>query len=88
MTDLTQEQIQKVLQGIAIPPQPQIMVDLQMEQMSPDCSISAIADLIGQDIGLAGSILKTVNSPFYGLSNKITSINQAVNLLGVKSVSI
>ncbi len=86
MTDLTQEQIQKVLQGIAIPPQPQIMVDLQMEQMSPDCSINAIADLIGQDIGLAGSILKTVNSPFYGLSNKITSINQAVNLLGVKSV--
>jgi len=86
MTDLTQEQVQKVLQGIAIPPQPQIMVDLQMEQMSPDCSINAIADLIGQDIGLAGSILKTVNSPFYGLRNKITSINQAVNLLGVKSV--
>lgn len=86
MTDLTQEQIQKVLQGISIPPQPQIMVDLQMEQLSPDCSINAIAALIGQDIGLAGSILKTVNSPFYGLSNKITSINQAVNLLGVKSV--
>ncbi|MGH1371780.1 MAG: HDOD domain-containing protein [Cellvibrionaceae bacterium] len=86
MTDLTQEQIQKVLQGISIPPQPQIMVDLQMEQLSPDCSINVIADLIGQDIGLAGSILKTVNSPFYGLSNKITSINQAVNLLGVKSV--
>ena len=86
MTDLTQEQIQKVLQGISIPPQPQIMVDLQMEQMLPDCSITAISDLIVQDIGLAGSILKTVNSPFYGLSNKITSIHQAVNLLGVKSV--
>lgn len=86
MTDLTQEQIQKILQGIVIPPQPQIMVDLQMEQMSPNCSIKAIAELIGQDIGLAGSILKTVNSPFYGLANKITSIHQAVNLLGVKSV--
>ncbi len=85
-SDLTPEQVQKILQGISIPPQPQIMVDLQMEQMSPDCSIQSIAELIGQDIGLAGSILKTVNSPFYGLSNKISSINQAVNLLGVRSV--
>ncbi len=85
-TDLTQEQVQSILQGIAIPPQPQIMVDLQMEQLSPDCSIKNIADLIGQDIGLSGSILKTVNSPFYGLSNKITSITQAVSLLGVNSV--
>lgn len=84
--DLSQEQIQKILQGISIPPQPQIMVDLQMEQMQPECSINAIAKLISQDVGLAGSILKTVNSPFYSLSNKITSIQQAVNLLGVKSV--
>lgn len=86
MLELTQEQVQKILQGISIPPQPQIMVDLQMEQMSPNCDINEIAKLIGQDVGLSGSILKTVNSPFYNLSNKITSINQAVNLLGVNSV--
>jgi HD-like signal output (HDOD) protein len=86
MVELTQEQIQKVLQGIAIPPQPQIMVDLQMEQMMPGCSLDNIAKLISQDVGLAGAILKTVNSPFYGLSNKITSISQAVSLLGSKTV--
>ena len=86
MAELTPAQIEKILQGISIPPQPQIMVDLQMEQMSPNCDINEIAKLIGQDVGLAGSILKTVNSPFYNLSNKITSINQAVNLLGVNSV--
>ncbi len=85
-SELTQDQIQSVLQGISIPPQPQIMVDLQMEQCSPDCSISAIAKIISQDVGLAGSVLKTVNSPFLGLANKITSVTQAVNLLGVKSV--
>lgn len=85
-TELSPEQIRKVLQGISIPPQPQIMVDLQMEQLQRDCSIDNIAKLISQDVGLAGSILKTVNSAFFGLSNKITSINQAVNLLGDKSV--
>jgi HD-like signal output (HDOD) protein len=85
-TDLTQEQISRILQGIAIPPQPQVMVDLQMEQFSPQCSIDSIAKLISQDVGLSGSILKTVNSPFFKHSNKITSIHQAVNILGVNSV--
>jgi len=35
---------------------------------------------------LAGTILKVVNSSLYGLKNKITSIEQAVNLLGMDSV--
>ena len=84
--NLTDEQITQVLQGISIPPQPQIMVDLQMEQVSPDCSIKRIAELISQDVGLSGSILKTINSPFYALKNKITSIQQACNLMGIGSV--
>ena len=83
---LTDDQITQVLQGISIPPQPQIMVDLQMEQISSDCSINRIAALISQDVGLSGSILKTINSPFYGLKNKITSIQQACNLMGINSV--
>jgi HD-like signal output (HDOD) protein len=86
MAELTSEQIAQILQGITIPPQPQVMVDLQMEQCSPRCDIDTIAKLISQDVGLSGSILKTVNSPFFKHSNKITSIHQAVNLLGVNSV--
>lgn len=84
--ELTSEQIKNLLQGITIPPQPQIMVDLQMEQLNPNCSVEEITKLISQDIGLSGSILKTVNSTFFGLKNKIVSINQAINLLGIKSV--
>jgi len=85
-TDLTNEQIETLLHGIAIPPQPQILVDLQMEQVSPASNIDNIAKLISQDVGLSGSILKTVNSPFMKRSNTITSINQAVNLLGANTV--
>lgn len=84
--ELTPDQIKSVLAGISIPPQPQIMVDLQMEQMSPDCSIVRIAELISHDVGLSGSILKTVNSSFFRHSNTITSVKQAVSLLGIKSV--
>ncbi len=83
---LTQEQIADVLLGIKIPPQPQILVDLQIEQIMPDPDLKRIASLISRDVGLAGTILKVVNSPFYGLSNKITSVDQAVSLIGLDSV--
>ena len=84
--ELTSEQIQQSLQGISVPPQPQIMVDLQMEQYMPDPDLEVIAKLISQDPGLSGALLKIVNSPYYGLSNKITAIQRAVNLLGSRSI--
>ncbi len=84
--ELTAEQIQQALQGISVPPQPQIMVDLQMEQYMPDPDLETIAKLISQDPGLAGALLKIVNSAHYGLSNKIASIQRAVNLLGSRSI--
>lgn len=83
---LSQEQVSKILQGIFVPPQPQILVDLQMEQIMPDPDIKRIANLIAKDVGLSGTMLKFVNSPFYGLGNKITSIEQAVSLLGINTV--
>ncbi|HBO4323986.1 TPA: HDOD domain-containing protein [Pseudomonas aeruginosa] len=69
-----------------MPPQPQIMVDLQMEQVMPNPDLKNIARLISQDPGLSGALLKLVNSPFFGLANRITSIQRAVNLLGSRSV--
>ncbi len=52
--ELSAEQIRRVLQGISVPPQPQIMVDLQMEQVMPVPDLKAIARLISQDPGLSG----------------------------------
>lgn len=84
--ELTAEQIHQALQGISIPPQPQIMVDLQMEQYMPDPDLKVIARLISQDPGLSGALLKIVNSPYYGLTNRISSIQRAVALLGSRSI--
>ena len=84
--ELSAEYIQQVLQGISVPPQPQIMVDLQMEQVMPNPDLRTIAKLISHDPGLSGALLKLVNSPFFGLTNRIASIQQAVNLLGCNTV--
>jgi len=84
--DLDPNQIDKILQGISIPPQPQVMVDLQMEQYHPNPDIGRIANLIAQDVGLSGTMLKIVNSSAFGLANNITSVQQATVFLGIKSV--
>ena len=83
--ELSSQQISQALQGISVPPQPQIMVDLQMEQYMPDPDLEVIARLIAQDPGLSGALLKIVNSPYYGLTNKIASIRRAVTLLGSRT---
>jgi len=84
--EFSPEQIQQVLQGISIAPQPQIMVDLQFEQYMPDPDLDTISRLIAQDPGLSGALLKLVNSPHFGLADKVGSIQRAVALLGTRSI--
>jgi len=84
--DLETSKIEEMLRGIKIPPQPQILVDIQMELAMPGFDAGDIARLISHDVGLSGNILKVVNSSFFGLKNKIVSVSQAISLLGINSV--
>lgn len=77
---------QQILKGITIPPQPQVMVDLCMEMHSPSVNLSHLAGIIAKDVGISGGVLKVINSPFFGMRSKITSIQQALSLLGIKDV--
>src|SRR5690606_16236892 len=42
---------------------------------------------VAADVGLAAAMLKTVNSPLYGLRSKATSVQQALILLGLRNVA-
>jgi len=83
---LTQENIEKILKGITIPSPPQIIADLQMEMAMPEPDLNEMADMISKDPGLAGGVLKTLNSPFYG-NREIASISKAVMMLGMTTVA-
>lgn len=78
--------IEEMLKGINIPTPPQIVADLQMEMASEEPDMNAMSDMISSDVGLAGAILKIVNSPFYAGRGSISSISQAVMHLGIKVV--
>jgi len=83
---LDQSETRKLLSSIQIPPQPEIVMALMHEKNSDDPDIQKISRLISNDAGIAAAVLKTVNSPFYGLNRKITSVHQAVSALGMKNI--
>lgn len=85
-TELDSAKAETLLRGIKIPPQPQIMVDIEMEMAMPDFDLAAVAQLVSRDVGLSGAVLKTVNSSFFGLKNRISSVHQAISLLGIQSL--
>jgi len=82
---ISQQDVETIISGITIPTPPQLIADLQMEMALPDPDLNEIAQMINKDVGLAGGIIKTVNSPFYG-QHDISSISKAVMMLGMNTV--
>lgn len=52
----------------------------------PDVSTREIADLVRGDQAMAAAVLRLVNAPFFGLGRRISSIQHAVLLLGIRTV--
>jgi putative nucleotidyltransferase with HDIG domain len=50
----------------------------------PDSSMARIEDLIKYDPGLTANLLKLTNSAYFGLPSRISSVRQAILLLGRK----
>jgi HD-like signal output (HDOD) protein len=84
--EVLESQMQQFLKGIKIPPQPRIIVELQTEMAKPNVTLAKLSEIISKDVGLSGCVLKVVNSPFFGLRNQITSIKQALNILGFNNI--
>jgi len=70
----------------ALPTLPGMVKKLSTMVDSPDMSASKVADIISKDQVLAVRLLKLVNSSFYGFSGRISSISQALVLLGFNVV--
>lgn len=58
---------------------------LELSQQE-DVSLDQLADAIQLDPALCSTVLRTINSSFYGLSQKVGNIRQAVVLLGIYTV--
>lgn len=86
MADLSVEEARKLLAGVVIPPRPTVVTAVLEERARPEPDLKRVAALIGGDVGLSAAVLKTVNSPLYGLRRQVSGIEQAVNMLGMNNV--
>lgn len=54
----------------------------------PRASATHVAEVVGQDTSLSARLLKLVNSPFYGFTQKVDTISRAIALLGTDKLTI
>lgn len=85
-TEISAEATADILQGVDIPPCPAIALALMKEAGKDEVDFDKVIRLISGDVGLAAAMLKTANSPFFGLGRKVQSVSAAVTVLGLKNI--
>ena len=86
MTDLSKAEAEKIIASVTIPPRPAIVNAVLEERNRAEPDLRRVAQLVATDVGLAAAVLKTINSPLFGLRRQVTSIEHGVSMLGMKNV--
>ncbi|HMA64060.1 MAG TPA: HDOD domain-containing protein, partial [Chitinispirillaceae bacterium] len=75
------------LEGIEnLPTLPVMVQQIQKLINNPNSSMNQIGALISKDQAIAARVVRLVNSAFYGLGRKVSSIPQAIVVLGLNTV--
>jgi len=69
-----------------LPRLPQVAIKLMEISMDDRTSAKGIADIVMEDPAITAYLLKLINSPFYGLREKVTTVSHGIALLGVDVV--
>lgn len=78
------ENARKMLAGMA--PQPTMSTQLETLLRSPDVTAKQVAAFVSTNPVISSLILRTINSSFFGLTSKVSSVGRAVTLLGFNNV--
>lgn len=80
---MSEELSESIIESIVtLPTIPSVLADLNDAITHPESSASDIANIISRDPPTATKVLRLANSAYYGLRNKVTTINHAVTMLG------
>jgi HD-like signal output (HDOD) protein len=80
-----EREAEHIANELDIPPCPAILAKFNQEFHTAQPDLRRLAALISTDIGLSATVLKTVNSPFYGLGKKASGVEQALSILGLRA---
>jgi HD-like signal output (HDOD) protein len=79
--------IERTILDIGIPPCPIILDRFINETRRDEPDFTRLANIIGTDVALSAGLIKTANSPFFGVRQRVRSVNEALSILGLKSAS-
>jgi len=80
--------IKKAIEKVKeLPTLPAVANKVNMLLADPKSSTADLAEVIELDQSITAKILKLVNSAYYSLSERVSSIHQAIALLGHKNIS-
>jgi len=78
---------QNILSGLdRLPTLPGIAQKILEAVQNEKTSLQELAEILSHDPPLSAEVLKLINSAFYGLRRRVTTVHHAVNLLGVTTV--
>ena len=78
--------LRKILNVAQLPALPQSAVQLLQLAQDPENGPAEYAVPIEADAGLAGQVLRFVNSSYFGFPNEISNVKQAITLVGMRTV--
>lgn len=79
--------VRPILTGdIQLPSPPELFLKLHEVLENPEANLRDACRLIENDPGLSARVLKIVNSPFYGIPGKVTSLHRAINIVGIQEI--
>lgn len=81
------ESYEVLLKDLAIPPRPEIVSILFAELRKDHPDVKRITAAVLKDPAMSAGILRAANSPFFGLNRKVSSVPQAISVLGLTHVS-
>jgi len=84
---LANEALKTVISRLrSIPSLPALYDELTVALRSENSSLAQIAQIISKDVGMAAKILQLANSAFLGTSGRVSSLPQALPLIGNETV--
>ncbi len=82
------EQLKERLSGIeGLPALPLVLQQIQKVMSNPRSSMSQIAMVVAKDQALASRAIRLVNSAYYARANPVSSVQQAIVTLGLKTLN-
>lgn len=76
------EQLAK--QGVKLPPQPRVLIELQQLLLSEDYDSRAVAKVIAQDPGIVALLFRVARSPAFARARSAQTLEQILMVVGIK----